>query len=389
MNTLLLLIAAFSAQEAAPPPANDDYAPGLKAGNFTFYPSFETKAQYDDNLFLEDKDRNHDVLFLVTPGLAVTHESDKLQGLFGFNYTQWYHADASVANRDEHEGRFRLNWKPGNPYFRFGGNYDLAAQPVDAAFANLVEVRMWNGSMTAGYDFGDTRVELDTNYLNLSTPLAVLEFFEYEQWIWTLRGLHRIQDNLFGFVEAGFGHTLFPNGDAAIVKPDNDIYESRIGVVWTINPMVEVSGKAGYQRRDYDTAASAAFVHDYEGAVFEASLKWTPSSIHSVSVILDRYVVESVLSNYTSNYRARVAYTLGLMKGWDLTISGNYSRARESTDAVVETKKNRFGGEVVTHYQFWKGLNGELGTEWRGKRTNDDTGEYDNFRATAGLRYDF
>ena len=43
----------------------------------------------------------------------------------------------------------------------------------------------------------------------------------------------------------------------------------------------------------------------------------------------------------------------------------------------------------MTYYSFLDGLTGELAGEFRNKRTDDDTSEYENLRVTVGLKYDF
>lgn len=392
MAGALIFLMVFAPQDngVETPDQEEAWAPGFEAGDFTFYPSMRTRAQYDDNIFLEDKDRNSDVIFMVTPGIAISHQSDRLQGFFSYEYTEWYHADHTVANRDEQRGAVRLNWSPSEAYFRFGGNFDLAAQPIDTAFANLVEVRVWSGFITAGYDFGETRVELDTVFLDFSTPLTSLEFYEYNHWGWTLRVLHRLSDEVAGSVEFTYGRTAFSNGDVAPVKEDNDLYRGRLGAIWVISPEVEAAAHVGYEIRDYETGnGSLAFVHDYEGVVFDFSVSWMPDDENRLTVRLDRTIQESVLSNFTSNYGARAVYSRLILPGWDVTLIGSYARGRESTDAVTEATKHRLGAQVVTYYSFLDGLTGELAGEFRNKRTDDDTSEYENLRVTVGLKYDF
>ena len=386
----LILSAASFLNPQDPPPTEEPWQPGFPAGEFTFYPSVSTQAIFDDNIFLEDEDPDSDFILLVKPGIGVTLESENLEGIFSYGVTQWWHLDKSIANRDEHAGRIGLTWAPEEFYFTFAGGYNFSAQPIDAAFANLVEVRVWTGSITAGVDLGDSRVQLETNYTHLSTPLDALEFYEYQQLTWSLKALAQLSDHVAGSAELTFGDTRYFNGDEEPVKEDNDIFEGRLGVIWIVSSEVELSAVVGFQLRDYETGNAAdEFVHDYEGMVFEGTLSWAPDERNRLTLRVDRSVSESVLSNFTSEYGIHGGTSHILLPGWGLSLTGSWIRAKESTNAVVEDLKWRYAMEGVTYYALADSVTGELGLLYRGKQSVDESNEYENWRATVGLSFDF
>lgn len=393
--TAAIIALALVPQEGA---TQKPWKPGYEAGDFTFYPRAGTRLQYDDNINLESKDKDADFIVQPWAGLKLTlDDKDEVSGSLDYEYTEWYHEDKTVANRDEQSGRVGLTWDPGDVYFRFGGGFNVAAQPIDTAFAQLVEVRVWTGSIAAGYDIEDSRFELSTDFLDLSTPLDALEFFEHNQLSFTGKALHRFEEDVAGSVDFTYGRTHFPNGDFAPVKEDANWYQGRVGAIWVVSEEVEVSGNVGWQRRDYETGNGVpAFAHDYEGGIFEGSVSWVPGAEHRLTGRVYRGVRESVLSNYLSTYGATLVYSYIISKGWDVSFIGTGERGRESTDAVAEEMKWRFSGKVVTYYRFLDPLTdeatpvqGELSVEYRGKQTDDQTSEYENWRATAGVRFDF
>lgn len=391
----IIIVLALVPQEGA---TQTPWKPGYEAGDFTFYPRAGTRFQYDDNINLESKDMDADFIAQPWAGLRLGFDDkDEVVASLNYEYTEWYHLDKTDANRDEQTGRVGLTWDPGDVYFRFGGGYDVAAQPIDTFFANLVEVRVWSGSIAAGYDIEDTRVELETSFTDLSTPLDALEFFEHDQLSFTGKALHRFDEDVAGSVDFTYGRTHFRNGDIAPVKEDGNWYQGRVGAIWIVSDEVELSGNVGFQRRDYESGNGvAAFAHDYEGGVFDAAVSWTPNEEHRLTGRISRGVRESVLSNYLSTYGATLVYSYIIDKGWDVSFIGSGERGRESTDAVAEATKWRYSFKAITYYRFLDPLTdeatpvqGELSVEYRGKQTDDQTSEYENWRATAGVRFDF
>lgn len=408
---MICVLAVLLAQEpAAKEPAPQEPAkpaePGYHAGDFSFYPSARTRIMFDNNIFLESpKDENSDIIILPTASIGTVLDTEHFQARLDYDYTHWYHLDHVRANRDEQDAGVRFAWDPGAFFMNFGGSFNKSAQPIDAAFSNLVIVKVWSGDISLGYDIDDAwRVVLDTNYSNLGTQLKALEFFENDTWSFTPKVFHKFSEEVAGTFELTYGNNHYFHGDVAPVKEDSNIYRGRVGAVWSVSEEVNLSGLIGYERRDYEggnTPAFAAFDHDFEGIVYEGSVSWKPDPSHRVTGRIYRDVRESVLSNFMSTYGASLAYSYVIEPGWDVAFFGTGERGKESvSEGVAEAWKWKYSGRVTMLYTIYQGmtddfvlaagtLTGEASLEYRSKKTNDDTSEYENWRGTLGVKYDF
>jgi len=132
-----------------------------------------------------------------------------------------------------------------------------------------------------------------------------------------------------------------------------------------------------------------------------AAAEWTkalgpPLAVVTVSRDPDEDTNLSEAQDYLSTYGATLVYSYIIQKGWDVNFIGTGERGRESTDAVAEAAKWRFSGRAISYYRFLDPLTdeptpvqGELSVEYRGKQTDDQSSEYENWRATVGVRFDF
>ena len=89
------------------------------------------------------------------------------------------------------------------------------------------------------------------------------------------------------------------------------------------------------------------------------------------------------------SWYAAIGYTRVITDDLALNLGGNAALGTESDEAVLQDRKLTWAANMTMYWRFEPGWMAEAGGEYRDKRTNDRTGEYENGRATVGVGYTF
>ena len=402
MGLMLLLSGVAAAQEEPKPAPEPEHKPGTgyDVGDFHFAPRIKIKSQFDDNIFLENEratEPDDDVYFILNPSIRIDfNPGEEFTATAGYELNQWWAADHNEGIRTEHDAALSARWQPTNLfYLRTDNRFVDAVQPINSTITNQVEILAGSYAIAPGLSWAYDILELEIAYRRLDSgeevnEIDLLRFFEHDVWEFTLRERHQFTDEFSAGVEFYVGWTDFFGTDAGRLKQDNEYWGPRLVAGWNPVDEVTLSGSVEYQHRNYERGTGIlAFDQDFSGILFNTGLVWQPSRNDRFTLGGGRRIAESPITNYVRSWYAAIGYTRVITDDLALNLGGNAALGTESDEAVLQDRKLTWAANMTMYWRFEPGWMAEAGGEYRDKRTNDRTGEYENWRATVGVGYTF
>lgn len=375
-------------QPAAPQQQSQEPDYGVRLGqNGRLWLVTHPRLLYDDNVTLNNRRRRTDTIFLLDLNLRLRVKDPRYTFDLSYKPTYWHYFRFNRFRRFEHDARVNFRADFDGPYFGLNGGYQRVLQPVDAAFTNQVRIGFWNAGFLVGYKQEPYKIELEPTWLWLRVGNRPIRFFDYDHWLITGRlGVHATEP-LWIILAGAVGRTNFPHRVTGNKKADNRIWEVRAGPDWTPMEGLTFTARLGYRVQDYYRGrGTRAFREDFRGFVYRVGIDWRPTAKTRFTIDHAKEVVETVLlANFTRRYRLRAAVSHRFHPKWNLSLIGNFDTGRESRRPTTQRFKDRVSGEFVLDHSVTSNIVAELSALYRNKRTNDNLGEYDNWRITAGV----
>ena len=355
----------------------------IRLGDFRIQPSFTLSETYDTNIFLDPNHAEEDWFTTLNPGVTLRYDpSKKFSGTLGYNARLNRYVDHKEASNTEQTAFLSLKHKLGTFYWRLVDNFDRTQDPINVNFTNLIAFDQHRGTLTLGLDFKTYAFELEGLAGSVRSPEPVVAFFENNTASVTGRGIMRLWKGVNGIAEFTSGRTNFLQG----IKDDQHFQQGRIGLVGKLGEDWTLNAKAGYHVREYENdSGTQTFDDDFQGLVWNAALRWTPSKEDTFQLSVLRQPQESSFSNYFITNTYGLNYTRRF--GEDLTVSPSfqYERIIESTHETGQFRKKRLTAGVKGTYHLTRWLDLEAGYQYREKQTVDDLGEYIDSLTWVGL----
>ncbi len=360
---------------------------GLRAGNYTIFPSVGATVVFDDNIYRSDLDKESDWRSEITPGIKFQsrlprHVLDmsldgkivnylentsqdyanvraKLDGALHFDHA--HTLSASILSALEHEERGEIS----TPL--------TASEPIPvyhnrASVGITRDVGRLYGTLMATFerwDYADVRAlngdSLDQDYRNTNQFSTALRFgyrfspgFEFVGKIRALRDLNR-------------GNDLY----------DRDAYgyEAMAGLAFETSPLLRWRLLAGYGFRDFEQDT----IEDVSTGILEAQVQWLPTEYLTFTGIATRQIIaadavqdagrietrllgrleyeiwHNVVMNFGLEYAdaefvgvarrdqtitGRIGLDYHMNKAWLLSLGYEHS-VRESTETAFDMSRNR------------------------------------------------
>ena len=94
-------------------------APQKVQARWTLVPRFYVEQQYDDNLFLTEKDEQDDFATVIGPGINFGYESPTALVDLDYQYRKFFYYDFTELDYDDHRGTLEAR-KDFTPWFSVG-----------------------------------------------------------------------------------------------------------------------------------------------------------------------------------------------------------------------------------------------------------------------------
>lgn len=335
-NQLSLALGGMAALAGASTAVAQQSSPLFQIGSVDVRPHASYSLVYDDNIFLDNKDKNvagrgnagrdHDFIHIFTPGLRVNAgDVGQRQSAYfdaGYNIAISRFTDNSGADAHDQNAYVELGGKLNR--FSIAAKQTLTTQS-DADVVNLaangrVRRKTWVTGIETDYEISDkTSASLDFAQTIGDYSGAFSDTADRSGSLW-------FDYQFLPKVKAGVGGTvgyLQVDGSAVNHNPNSAYYQGKARLAWQATEKVTINVNGGYEYRNIQDLA----VSDPSMFVFGLDATWKAAERTAVRVGATRGRVGN--NALGSALNLQTALTAGLRQGLSdnlsLTIDGGYS----------------------------------------------------------------
>ena len=313
-------------------------SPLFQIGSVDVRPHASYSLVYDDNIFLDNKDKNvggrgnagrdHDFIHIFTPGLRVNagDVGQRQSAYFDANYQIAISRFTDNSGADAHDQ---------NASVELGGKLNrlsLAAKQTlttqsDADVANLaangrVRRKTWITNIDTDYEISDkTSASLDLAQTIGDYSGAFSDTADRSASLW-------LDYQFLPKVKAGVGGTvgyLQVDGNAVNHNPNSAYYQGKLRLAWQASEKVTINANGGYEYRNIQDLA----VSDPSMFVFGLDATWKAAERTSVRLGATRGRIGNNALGSALNQQTAFTASLsqGLANNFILNLEGGYSMA--------------------------------------------------------------
>ncbi len=283
-----------------------DAAQGLKMGDVEVSPYGEITLQYDDNVYLEPNDEKDDFLVVITPGIKAEwlFEDNKLTLDYHVSFNSYMDQSSQDATEHFASGELELNWRDIGflIYEDFKRVHDRPTTEETSRIKrddNLAGIKAKYQRERLGIELGFE------HFIRNYRAGATYEPFDRRENIYSILLTHRTFPHTDLLLEYDFGQIRYDES----TNSDSDYHQFLVGAIGELTAKTTATIKAGYQARDYDTAADSDFntgvlyadmTHKFSDstALKMSFLRTAEESTYSVNNYFKIENVSTVLSHY-------------------------------------------------------------------------------------------
>ena len=337
-NQLSLAFGGMAALAGATTVFAQQTSPLFQIGSVDVRPHASYSLVYDDNIFLDNKDKNvggrgnagrdHDFIHIFTPGLRVNagDVGQRQSAYFDANYQIAISRFTDNSGADAHDQ---------NASVELGGKLNrlsLAAKQTlttqsDADVANLaangrVRRKTWITNIDTDYEISDkTSASLDLAQTIGDYSGAFSDTADRSASLW-------LDYQFLPKVKAGVGGTvgyLQVDGNAVNHNPNSAYYQGKLRLAWQASEKVTINANGGYEYRNIQDLA----VSDPSMFVFGLDATWKAAERTSVRLGATRGRIGNNALGSALNQQTAFTASLsqGLANNFILNLEGGYSMA--------------------------------------------------------------
>jgi len=335
-NQLSLAFGGMAALAGATTVFAQQTSPLFQIGSVDVRPHASYSLVYDDNIFLDNKDKNvlgrgnagrdHDFIHIFTPGLRVNagDVGQRQSAYFDANYQIAISRFTDNSGADAHDQ---------NASVELGGKLNrlsLAAKQTlttqsDADVANLaangrVRRKTWITNIDTDYEISDkTSASLDLAQTIGDYSGAFSDTADRSASLW-------LDYQFLPKVKAGVGGTvgyLQVDGNAVNHNPNSAYYQGKLRLAWQATEKVTINANGGYEYRNIQDLA----VSDPSMFVFGLDATWKAAERTLVRLGATRGRIASNALGSAINQQTAFTASLrqGLADNLSLSLEGGYS----------------------------------------------------------------
>ncbi len=318
---------------------------------WTVKPRVFAEPQYDDNVFLLERDVQDDLITTIGPGIHVAHEGPTDDLNLDYQFKHAFFRDDNDLDYSAHRGQLDAR-KDFSPWFGIGLREFFIRSEDPVELTGLITFE--RPSFRKGRRFPYTR--------NIVQPNAVFRFGEGRfirfQYTYNLlrnedEGFADQDSHLFagivGYrftvrnaVEISFRHADWDYGETIPPEPSRDGYgeEVRGRYTYSIDPITDVFAEYRFRRRIFNEESQGFF--DF--------------AIQDPRVGVSYDILKNLSVSASAGYAFRTAKDRddeGTFSG-GLDITGNYRRLALDVYGETGMDEDFVSAEVLGFYEFWR-----------------------------------
>ncbi|MDP8236377.1 MAG: outer membrane beta-barrel protein [Candidatus Erginobacter occultus] len=365
---------------ALPAPGLEIGSPGhgISQGSLVIHPRLEIRGEYDDNIFLTDRDRKEDLIGVLVPGIALEFPWDENLLLLDYQASLFYYREYSDQNHDDHRLHGRISLLAAPFSLKAEDTFLKTSSRENTDFADRVERTENTGKAALIYLANKFQVQGGyENYLYRYDE-RVYRPYDHTEHRGILTGFLQVAPKTKSLLEYTYSRILYRD------NKDRDGYynEVRAGFIGEITSKLTGTAKIGYQERRY---REDSIWDDYRGIVGYALLEQVFSREHDLRLAWERSVQESTFAgnSYYLLNRGWIYYSRQLdhkIRGFIRLQYSNYRYPESNLGREGKRRDNIWEPEVGIRYQVQSWLAAEFKYRYRNRDSNWPEKDYRNNR---------
>lgn len=340
-NQISIAISSVAALAGASAAVAQESSPLFKVGSVNVRPHASYSLVYDDNIFLEHKDkvanrgnpgRDHDFIHIFTPGMRVNagDVNTRQSAYFDANYQIAISRFTDNSGADAHDQNASVELGGKLNRLSIAAKQTLTTQS-DADVANLaangrVRRKTWVTNVDTDYEISEkTSASLDLAQTIGDYNGVFSDTADRSASLW-------LDYQFLPKVKAGLGATvgyLQVDGDAANHNPNSAYYQGKVRLAWQATEKVTINVNGGYEYRNIQDLSAS----DPSMFVFGLDATWKAAERTAVRIGATRGRVASNALGSALNQQTAFTASLrqGLAENLTLNLEGGYSMAEYET----------------------------------------------------------
>jgi hypothetical protein len=366
---------------------------GLQLGPFRILPTLGLSLEYDDNILLTPDNEVDDLIWHITPGVAVELPSRRYAVRVGYQADILRYMDNPDLDTVHHQaladGRVNFLFGLGLRLTdRFLITDDFAGFPVPE---QTERVERWENTLDFGGEYTvRERFAFDANFRWFMADYRDdPEFDQFDRDDYTVSGtvFYRVLPKTSVLGEVGYNMVRY-DIPAVAADRDSDAWRFLVGVKGDLTAKTSALVKVGWEWRDYDNSRR----EDWDGFIAEGSIVWKYREPSEVRLFGGRANVESLeefFNYYISNYvGVEVRHFLSerlLVRVRGLGGVNEYPANQAVGVPSPEREDTFFEAGVSLRFQMRRWLAFELGYDFRYRDSNVEINDYQNNRVKGSV----
>jgi hypothetical protein len=380
---------------------------GARVGVFRAFIGGDAAAVYDDNIYAQDVGTVSDTYFKISPKLRITSDTTRYKFNVSAGLDRYEYADEDSESRTDWnvQGDVVAELLRDTNVTLYTGYRHATEERGAPDSPTTARSPVRYNSFTAGgglsREVGRLKVRTIVDYEKLDYRDgrqgngAVIDNDDRDRQ-YVAGGGELSYEFSSGY--SAFGRLLFDRTaydvpfDNAGFNRDGKGYRATGGVKLDLSNVVAGNIYAGYMRHNYKDPRLAT----YSGAVYGASLRWTPSRLTTISIDANRTVQETT----QVGFRGYISSNIGVRVEHDLTrfiqLSGglridknNYLLVRTFVPLPVDRDDDLFFANLGVRYTFSRQVSLGAGWEYAKRSSNSPAADYERNKINVTLRLTF
>ncbi|MFH0911709.1 MAG: hypothetical protein V1918_09430 [Planctomycetota bacterium] len=357
----------------------------------------------DDNVYLRDRDEEHDAVQVRFAGLDMRLEREETYRLGLAAETRYYD-----YHRLSDENHSEYDLKPSFEYIfndmlklKMSGRLAKSVSPIDLTTVDRIESHSANGDFQVSITPTDLwGVDLKWRIKDKEYDVSQYRRLDHQENAWTLAPFYMVTDKLKVGVELTWGDVDYDKD----IHNNADYWEMRLAGTYAPDDKWLFYLSLGYQDRDYDhqgptyalvgeevpvltliDSGSNPDRTEFDGLVFTGSALYKYSEKWTFGLSAARMPLESSAGNFYAfnRFSIHAAY----LPIDPLKLSAELFN--EYVDESNTKDSDRFGLSTAVTWSFseWAGVGASY--QYKRKYSDDPNGEYVNNVATLGVWFTF
>lgn len=376
----------------------------LRIWRIRFVPSYRQEITFDDNIFLNDrgegKGREADLIITERPGVRVEFTYRKVNVSLDYRgeirqyvnhpelNTRGFAGDVKLdLDIGLDQDLIRIQQQRGRWYFKITDDIkgrtdavDLVDPKLVARLKNLLKVR-------TGLEFkrGELYVEYENSYLYVFDS----EFKRIQHMQHSVRLGSKMEVTPRWTVELMITPGLidFDQG----VLSDQQFVEVLARARGTLSPRLSTTLAIGYRHQRVVSQGASGDRSDFNGLVFDASMRWDLTQRTRLFVSAIRELQLSSVSNYKEATIGRISVVHELVPRRmiaTLRLEVNHQQASDGPQSN-DPRNTRFLAVLKLDYKFRSWLVFDISYQYQQNLSNQEDGDFYQNRVTVGMNFKF